>query len=515
MTSNCRKAALGIIAALMMTTSAQAAELYTNLTADPAMIDPITYSELVAGDVIKNMYESFVEVTGDGTVVPALAESWEPLADNLGFRFHLRHGVKFHSGREFTAKDVKFTFEQLLLPDNKGGLNAPYLDVVVGADAMRDGTATELTGVKIIDDYTVEVAFTAPDVLFPIYPIYLFDSGVIEDSGPDWATKVSAGTGPFKFESWTRGQDVHVLAFDDYRKGAPAIDGVHFMVVPDSNTAMSMYETGELDVLIADAALIRRIRGDETLKSQAVVSAPAQVRYIAMNQDLYPPFANVKLREAVCTAFSQPDIVEGIYQGQGFPLYGAITPGVAGYNPDVPVIPYDPDHAAELMVEAGYPNGEGLPPLKFSDLESSKTRNLYLVSQFQEVLGMPVELEVLERGAMLSNMNAHQLPFYPWGWSADYPDGLNFLKDLWYSGSSYNKGYSNPEYDAIIEEAEVTADEQARYKLYKAAEKVLLDDWGMCPLPTSMQVSLVKPNVEGVELTPFRFLPFNNVTKAE
>src|SRR5262245_31766277 len=104
----------------------EAKVLRTNLRADPAMVDPITYSELVAGDVMKNLYEGFTEIDKDGNVVPALAVRWEASPDNKGFRFHLRKGVKFHSGREFTAKDVKWTFEQILLPGNKGGLTLTY-----------------------------------------------------------------------------------------------------------------------------------------------------------------------------------------------------------------------------------------------------------------------------------------------------------------------------------------------------------------------------------------------------
>ncbi|MCR8725420.1 ABC transporter substrate-binding protein [Frigidibacter sp. ROC022] len=505
---------LGLIAGLMLASPVLAAELTTNLPADPAMLDPITYSELVAGDVLTQIYESFTAIDAEGNVIPALAESWEPLADNMGFRFHLRKGVKFHSGREFTAKDVKATLEQLLIPENKGGLNAGYAELVAGADKVKDGSTTELSGVRIIDDYTVEISFDAPDVLFPLYPLYIFDSEVAAEAGPDWLTTVSAGTGPFKLDEWSRGQEVHLVAHEDYWRGAPELDGVHFMIVPEMSTALSMYETGELDVLRADSSLNRQIFSDAGLKDQIMTSPTAQVRYVAMNPDHYAPFQDVKVREAVCISYNQDEMIEGLYEGAGEAHYGAITPGVAGYSPDVAEIKYDPERAKALLAEAGYPEGAGLPPLKLNDTANNKTEDLYMVSKWQAV-GFPVELEVLERGAMLKGMNSQQIAFFPWGWSADYPDGLNFLLDLWYSKSPYNKGYSNPDYDALIEQAKQTADSEARYEIYHAAEKLLLDDWGMCPKPLRLQVLLVKPGVEGIRLTPFRMLPFEGVTKAE
>ncbi len=495
--------------------SAMAADLRVNIAADPSMIDPITYSELIAGQVISNMYESFTAIDADGQVIPALAESWEPLEGNLGFRFKLREGVKFHSGREFTAEDVKFSFEELLRPGNKAGLNAPYLDVVVGADAMKDGSADTLSGVTVVDDYTVEVAFTRPDVLFPIYPIYLFDSGIVEEAGPEWYNKVSAGTGAFKFENWSRGQKVELAAHADYWGGAPAIDGVEFVVIPSPETAMAMFETSDLDVMVVDGPSMRRVLGNPELKERAITAARAQVRYLAMNSDLYEPFKDKRVREAVCRSLDQDAMIAGLYSGAAKPLYGQVTEGVAGYNPDLPKIEYDPEKAKALLAEAGYPNGEGLPPVKLSTTEPNKNQHLYFASQLQEVLNMPVDVELVERGTHLKSINSGQTPFFAWGWSAGYPDGLYFLSQLWYSDSPYNRGWKNAEFDALIDKASMTADNKERYAIYQEAEGMLMDDWGTCPLPVSTLMATVRDGVSGVAIQPFGLVPFADVTIAE
>lgn len=502
-----------LVTTLLAASPVLAADLRTNITADPAMVDPITYSELIAGDIMGNIYEAFTGLDKDGNVVPRLATSWEPLAGNLGFTFRLREGVKFHSGREFTAKDVKYTMEQLLLPGNKGGLNAEYLEIIVGADKVKEGTAKELEGIKIIDDHTVEIAFTKPDVLFPIYPIFIMDSGIVDEHGGDWATKASAGTGPFKFVAWNIGQNVKLEAFADYWDGAPKVDGVNFIVVPDDNTAMSMYEAGELDLLYAGPKLNRRILTDASLTDQTLKAAAAQIRYLGMNQTQYEPFKDKRVRQAVCMSLDKNAMIEGLYSGAALPLAGQVTPGVAGYNPDLAQIPFDPKKAQELMAEAGFPKGEGLPPVKLTTTEPNKNEHLYIASQLQEILGMPVEVEIAERATHIKAMNAGEVAFFVWGWSAGYPDALYFLSQVWYGPSVYNRSrWKNDTFDALIDKAFVTVDNDERYKIYHEAEQVLIDDYGTCPTTIRMQIALVKPNVEGVTLSAFRLLPFGDVT---
>lgn len=491
---------------------ASAQTLTTAITADPSMIDPITYSELISGDILGNVYEGFTAISADGSIVPSLAESWEAHEDNLGFTFHLRPGVTTHLGNEFTAHDVKYTFEALLIPENRGGLNARYLSPIVGSQAVIDGDTTELEGVTVIDDHTLEVRFDRPDVLFPIYPFYFMDDAAA-DMGAEWFLETSAGTGPFAFETWDRGQRVTLTANAGYWGEGPHIDGVEFVIVPSPDTAISMYEAGELDLVYAESSAIRRVLQTPELEEDTLTAPAAQIRYLGMNQNLYDPFQDIRVREAMCLAIDRDAMIEGLYEGAAFILAGQVTPGVAGFNPDLEPIPYDPDRAQELLAEAGYPGGEGLPPISISSTEPNRNEILYLASQFQQVLGMPVEIQVVERGSFIQAMNAGEVPLFPWGWTAGYPDALYFLSQVWYGPSSYNRArWQNDEFDALIEESMSTADNEARYALYNEAEEILMDDFGTCPLVVRMQVALAADGVDGVRLTPFRFLPFNTVT---
>jgi oligopeptide transport system substrate-binding protein len=482
------------------------------IPADPGQIDPITYSELVAGRILFNVYEGFSDKKDDGTVVPALATSWAPLADGKGLRFNLRKGVTFHSGRPFTAKDVKYTFEMLLTPGSKAGLGAGYLNNVLGAAEMKAGTAKELAGVTIIDDNTVEVRFTKPDVLFPIYPFQFMDSGIVAELGADWMTKVSAGTGAFKFKQWKRGVEVELETNKSYWGGAPKIDGVRFLIVPSADTALSQYDAGELDFIDVQEAIFRRVLRDDRYKDQLYKTSRAQSRYMGMNQNLYAPFKDKRVREAISLSLNRDAMIKGLYDGAAFPLNGAVTPGVAGFGTELPPLKYDPELAKKLLAEAGFPEGKGMPPVDVTCTAAFKDELTYYASQLNKVLGMQVNVNVVERATFIKSMNAGEVAFFPWGWTADYPDALSYLGDMWQSKSPYNRArWSNAAYDKLIDEAKTTFDDAKRFALYHQAEKILMDDWATAPLPMTATMSLRKPNVTSARVTPFGYAPFKEV----
>lgn len=483
-----------------------------NVVADPAQMDPITYSEIVSGRIMRNVYEGFTKLTDDGRNEPALAERWEPLSTGPGFRFYLRKGVTFHSGRTFTAKDVKYTFEELLRPGAKGGLNAIYLGVIVGAKEMKDGTAKEISGIKIVDDNTIDIAFTKPDVLFPIYPFFFMDSGIVADAGADWMTKVSAGTGPYKFKGWKRGVSVDLEANKAYWGGAPKIDGVSFLIVPSADTALSQYDAGELDFVDVYAAAIRRVLRDDRYAKELIRVPRAQSTYLGMNQALYAPFKDIRVREAVSLAIDRNGMIRGLYGGAAFPLNGVVTPGMPGFNPNLPELKFDPDRAKKLMAEAGFPDGKGLPPVEISGTDAFKDELTYYANQFQRVLGMPVTVKLVERATHIRAMNAGEVAFFPWGWTADYPDAAYYLSQMWHSESPYNRPrWKNAEFDKVIDESLTVADNAKRFALYAKAEKILLDDWGTAPVPMTASVGLRKPQVRNVTLTPFGFSNFDKI----
>jgi peptide/nickel transport system substrate-binding protein len=509
---NPRLALIGLATALALAGAVEAKTFRTNIRADPAMMDPITYSEIVSGDVLDNIYEGFSEVADDGSIIPALATKWEASADNKTWRFTLRRGVKFHSGREFTAKDVKFTMETLMTPGMKGGLTTTYLKKVVGADALQKGETKELTGVKIIDPYTVEINLVEADVLFPIYPFYFMDAAIPAEHGADWWNKVSAGTGPFKFVHWRRGVEIKLDAHKDYWGGAPKIDGVQFLIVPSGDTVLSMYDAGALDFSFLPELAMRRALRDPRYAKELISVPRAQSRYMGMNQNLYAPFKDKRVREAISAALDRDAMIKGLFNDAGFPLHGVITPGVAGYNPNIAKVSYDPARAKKLLAEAGYPDGKGMPPLEISNPPDFKDEITYYANQLKRVLGIEVKVVTVERATFIKAMNAGEVSFFPWGWTAGYPDAMYYLSQMWHSKSPYNRArYSNGQYDALIDKAQTVADPTARFKLYHEAEKILMDDWATIPLPIPALVALRKPNVKNVTMTSYGYSSFHKI----
>jgi len=352
--------------------------LRTNIPADPAQLEPITQSELISGDIIANMYEGFTTLDTAGNLVPALALSWQLHSDELGFRFKLRRGVEFHSGREFTAADVKFTYEQILLPENRGGANTRYLANVIGAEALRSGTSTTLTGIRVVNRYTVDVRFMTPDALFPLYPITFIDSGVLAEGGLSALQTRSAGTGPFRLRHWQRGQQVWLERHSGYWNGPSALEGVSFVIVPNGHTAVSMFEANELDLLYADQATARRILRNPDFDGQRLRQLAAQIQYLGMNQRLYRPFGDIRVREAICRAIDREAIAAGLESGAAQPLHGQTAPHVAGYNSSVAPITYDPDRARELLQAAASPGAAGLPELEVTGTAPNKYPLVYI-----------------------------------------------------------------------------------------------------------------------------------------
>jgi ABC-type transport system substrate-binding protein len=460
-----------------------------------------------------HVYESLTTLDEDGNVVPGLATSWHTSEDGMSASFILRRGVRFHSGREFTAADVKWTFEQALTPAKKGGLMVDSLRSIQGADAMLAGRAESLSGFTLIDDYSFIVNFSSPTVIFPLFELIIVDSGIEKEYGEDWSQKVSAGTGPFRFEAWQRGVSVGLIAFEGYWKGAPKIDGVTFYVVQNIETTLSMYEAHELDLVYVPQAAARNVRRDPRFTGQLIEKAAAQVRYLALNQSQYPPFRDKRVREAISISIDREAIAYGLFGGAAIPLYGQIAPDFPGYDESMPVIEYDPVRAKQLMIAAGHADGRGLPELVIQGTHQDKSLLAFYADHLKKTLGFPITARIVERGTHIRQLNSGTVAMFPWGWTADYADPSTFLRDLYHSKSKWNRSrYVNPEFDALLDEAMTTASDSERFAIYGRANRVLMADFGVVPTTVRVQIAIRRPEVGGIKLTAMGFMPFYDVT---
>lgn len=490
------------------------------LSSDPVTLDPAQVAELVSGYVVSQMYEGLTAKKADGTVGPSLADSWDVNNGGKEYTFHLKKNVKFQSGNPFTAKDVKASWERALLPETKSGMASYYLGSVVGATDIVDGKSKELSGVQIIDPSTVKVELTSPSVEFPsmlcVECTFITDSKALSEAGSGWTEKVSLGTGPFKFVSWTHNSQVVLGANSDYHGEGPYIGKLQYSIVPQPDTQVSMYEGGELDVIEVPDNQHQRIQGDATLSKELVSVSRAQIRYIGMNPNLYGPFKDPRVRQAFSMAIDKENLASTLLSGAVKVAYGIIPPSFPGFNDKLKKLAYDPAKAQALLTEAGYPGGKGLPPLTLSILASDSETMQYVVSQLKTNLGVDVKLAQLERAKLLGDMNKKNVAFFFFGWTADYTSPRSFLYDLLYSASPMDRSqYQNNDFDAMIQKTESTVDTAARLALYQQAEQIAVDDAAFIWMWFPQFTYLVRPGVTGLGFTSLGPLPYNLVKIAQ
>lgn len=507
--------ALALLSALLsalVAAPANAQTLRSNLRDDVPNVDPAAFNGVVGNRLLALVYEGLTAFAADGGVAPALATRWETPDQGRTWRFHLRPGVRFHSGRPLTAADVEATF-RAVLKARRPSLSAPFLDKLVGRDDFVNGRSDRLSGFVAVDSLTFDLRFTTQVATFPFYPFFIFDSGAPAQWGADWHGKHSGGTGPFRLASWRRGQEARLEANPDYWGPRPAIDLLRLLAVPSVETALAMFEAGELDFVTVSEPAHRLVASNPRYRDLLQVAPRKQMRFIGMNGALYPPFADPRVRKAVSLAIDRRAVIDGVYGGLAVMAPGY---GVASLAPDAaagefPVIAheYDPEAAQRLLAEAGYPGGRGLPPVEMTVLDSLRTETSYYAAQMSAVLGMSVKLRVLDRAGMNSAANAGTLPLFAAGWTADFPEPLTYLEALWHSASPFNQiRWRDPAYDALIDAARQSVGDSRRRALYRQAEQRLSDSGVAAMLPTPMNILLRHDNAKSVSITPFGHLAF-------
>ena len=472
-------------------------------TTDPGTADPQLTTEeyFLPLNVFDRLVEAVTTGPGQSELVPGLADSWDISADGLKYTFHLHPGVKFHNGDVLTADDVIHTFDRMLDPATKA-LNTDFLDMIGGATDRMEGKATSVSGLKKIDDNTVEITLASPFAPFlanlatPAGSI--FSKKATTAAGEDFNTK-PIGTGPFKMDNWTFNSEVQLSAFDDYFRGRPKFDKLIMKIVPEAQTMALMFRNGELDVFDFDYAIsqIAEFQKDPTYKDQIVSSPRVGTYYMSINEKI-PPFDNPKVREAIMYAIDRQTLIDKLYSGTGVPAKGILAPGSAGYNPNLPGFPYDPEKAKALLKEAGFENGFDMSIYQTVDSPSTLKINEALQAMLGEV-GIRVKIEQMDDAAWSGTRKEGKLGSYVTSWSADYNDPDNFIYTFFAPKNSVARSwnYENKDVQDKLEQARSMTDMAARYKLYQEIEDQIVNkDFAFVPLFHLQHLFAVDPKVK-------------------
>lgn len=477
--------------------------LHYGISVAPANVDPTNLQEIVSYEMVRQCYNGLTDREESGKLKPGLAESWDTEDDGKTWHFKLREGVKFHSGKELTAEDVKFTFEYDLDPD-RASSSADSLMNIEGADAIQSGSTEELAGFEIINDYEFNIQFETNEAYFPEYcsveNLYIVDKSVVEEADENWWKDTSAGTGPYKVTDFKADEKVVMEANKDYYDGAPEIAGIEFIVVEEDSTAMAMYENDELDVISAPWAELETIAADDELSKELVEYAVSDMTYLGMTQSLYEPFQDIRVRQAISLVISPDTIAEKIMAGTAYPLYGIIPVGFNGCNEDLEAPEYDPEKARELLKEAGYDEADPLPEVTLYYLPMDEDNAVYISEQLKNELNWEVKLESPDRAALLDDLFEQKCEFFIFGNTASYGDPRALLEVSFAEGAIRNfSGYINETQEQILEQTAVMTDGEARNGLYQEAEQAVMDDYGFIPMYTDKTYLLVKPEIKGMK----------------
>ena len=487
-----------------------------NLAAtEPYNLDPARVGDAGALTFIAQIFSGLVKVSSDG-VLPDIAESWTVSDDGLVYIFTLRRDVTFHDGRGVTANDFKYSWERALTPGTDSTTARTYIGDIVGADAMLSGEATSLSGVRVIDGYTMEVIIDTPRSYFlsklTYATAFVVDKSNVETGSEWWRTP--NGTGPFKLSQWATDAYITLEKNSDYYDGAPSLDSVVFNFL--AGRPMDLYETGNIDVATVDLAYVERVLDPAGIfAGDAQIISQLSLYFLGFNSAV-APFDDPLVRQAFSLALDRNKLLELVFNDMNQAAEGIVPPGIPGYNPEINGLDFNPEQAKELIAQSSYGSVGNLPEITLttlgygglisSDLEA-------VIYQWAVNLGVEVKVRQLEPEVFLYNLKQEKDQIFYQGWIADYPHQQNFLEVLFQTDADNNwGGYSNLLVDQLLIQAATLTDEDAAEALYRQVEQILVSDAALWPYYFGRSYILVKPYVKGYELSPLGVPLLQNVS---
>jgi len=479
----------------------QALVLSGGESTNPRTYDPAT----TYGSGDKRIYSGLVSFDPNLNLTPDLAERWEISDDGMVYTFTLRQNARFHDGRPVTAQDVVYSWERAANPELASDTVLTYLGDIVGVREMHEGTADHISGLKIVDDHTLQVTIDAPKPYFLLKLTYatafVVDKTNVE-SGEEWY-RTPNGTGPYKLIEWTRFERIVYEANPDFYLGAPSIPYV--VVELYSGDGQRLYETGDIDIT-GVYSIERFTDPTEPMSAELLTGVELCTNYVVFDTT-QPPFDDINVRKAFSMTFNRQQYLDGVMEGHALPATGLYPPGLPGFNIALQALPFDPAQARELLRQSKYGGAEGLPPIVFtnSGIGSYIDGSVAAMAQMWKLnLGVDITVENIESNFYLDQLySGHHGQLFDGGWCADYPDPENFADVLFHTGSTQNTGqYSNPQFDLLVEQARVERDVTKRISMYQQAEQMLVDDAAALFTVHYLSYQLVKPYVKGYVFTP-------------
>jgi peptide/nickel transport system substrate-binding protein/oligopeptide transport system substrate-binding protein len=493
--------------------------LYPIHTLDPAQA---VYQTDVM--LVQQLYDGLTAFDKHLNVAPALAKFWEISPDGRTYTFELRSDARFHNGRRVVAEDCVFSFERLLTR----GLNEHnyhYFSRIEGAEAFHEGRARRVSGLEAIGETTFRIRFVTPFVpalsVLSMYSSKILPKREVLDSG-DLFFEAPIGTGAFQFSRWIEPaedpgvpllkgvrQGIRLEANPQYFEGRPNLDAVTFRAIWNSKDhegeARPLHEVADC----LDTNEVERYLDWVSVEADRLLA----LRYLYFRNHV-PAYDDPRVRRALNLALDRRSFLDAGGITAGIPAAtGVVPPGIPGFIPKETTPGQNLEKARELLAEAGYPGGKGLPPLLLPVLRegegmypreaASHARDGCLVACLSKV-GVEVRRVEVDRVVAVDDPAfRNRAVLLDRTWNADFPDPDNFLRPLFHSRGYMNTfGYSSPEVDRLLDQVWSETSYSARNKLYHYIEELILQDAPIIPTDYGRLRYLVRPNVRGFYLTP-------------
>lgn len=470
---------------------------------NPRDYDPAT---MTSGDN-HLIFSSLVALDPQMNLQPDLAAYWDVSGDGTVYTFHIRQNARFHNGRPVTAQDVIYSWDRAADPATESNTVLTYLGDIVGVKERHEGSANEISGLKALDDKTLQVTIDAGKPYF-LYKLAYATAYIVDKEnvalGAEWY-RTPNGSGPYRLARWDSFELMIYERNEDYYLEPPSIPFVVVKLFIGED--LRSYETGAIDIAWPSLYDLDRVLDpNEPLNRELVSEVSLCTAYVNFDTTK-APFDDVKVRQAFSMAFDRQKYIDVVLLGKALPAEGVYPPALPGYDINLEGLPYNPERARELLAESKYGGAGNLPEIVYttsgygsdSDLQASA-----LAQMWQQNLGVEITIENLDPDLYYDEINAgHHGQMMSNGWCADYPDPQNFVDVLFHSGAEWNKSnYSNPDLDRLLEEAWVEKDIGKRIAMYQEAERIIINDAPVLFLNHSIDYVLVKPRVKGYVLTP-------------
>lgn len=488
---------------------------------EPQTLDPGLTSGIVDANIVMNIFEGLTRYHPKTLEPqPAIAESWSISPNGLVYTFKLRDSV-WSDGKPLTAIDFFDSWERVLRPET-ASVYAYQLYYIKNGEAYNQGKMKDpkLLGMRVVNPKTFEVTLEHPTPYFlkltPFHTYLPVPKAVVEKHGDRWAfPDTIVSNGAFLLSGWTPQKEVVLKKNPKYWDAKNVrLNEVKFLPVPEYETALKMFEIGQLD----------HVFELPPLKVKSLENRPDFLRFPYLATSYYwlnvkvKPLDDPRVRQALALSIDRKTITDKVLRRGDFPLNSFVPPRIPGYEPvSVPDI-FNPVKAKQLLKEAGY--GEGGKPFPVLEILYNTTKEHRTVAEviqnmWKTNLGIEVTLRNEEWKTYLKTLDMHQFQIGRGGWVGDYTDANTFLHLLYSKSQGNNAQFDNPQFDELFKKAGREQDLSKRTLILREAEAIVMREFPVIPLYSEVKNFLLHPKVKGYYATFLDIHPLYGVSIEE